>query len=260
MPDRVTPPAAMPNIYHPRLSDLPSAIPKVIIRAIAETVLFLSLGCFSALAYTASGTTYTTNGSASDVQAAVNAAPNGSTVIIPNGNYTWSQQVNVNKYLIIRAATVTPSANVGGPPTISPPVVTTPPSVNITHGGASTNLILITDSSAGHTQLEGINFLPGGANNAQSYIEVLGSGGQAVIINDCQFNVNNFQMFNAVQWFDSGGLIYNCYFTGGVAGCGSGCLRVLSNIPWYNSSTFGTLDSSGTQNLYVEQCQFDNIV
>src|SRR5271166_5060950 len=131
----VTPPTTMPIINHAKHNDFPCRIAKVVIRAIAGTVSFLSLGGFSALAYTSSGTTFTTNGSASDVQAAVNAAPNGSTVIIPNGSYTWSQQVNITNYIILRAATVTPSANVGGPPTISPPVVTNPPAVNITHGG-----------------------------------------------------------------------------------------------------------------------------
>jgi hypothetical protein len=46
----------------------------------------------TAWSYTVSGTTYTTNGTQADVQAACSAAPdNGTvTVVIPNGTYSWS--------------------------------------------------------------------------------------------------------------------------------------------------------------------------
>jgi hypothetical protein len=261
----VTPPTAMPKICHPNLSDLPSAIPKVIIRAIAGPVLFLSLGCFSALAYTSSGTTYTTNGSAADVQAAVSIAPAGATVIIPNGNYTWSQQVNVSQYLIIRAATVTPSANVGGPPTTSPPVVTTTPAVSITWNGTASSgnapALNINDNSAGNTQIAGINFLgPLGINGC--YISTASAGGLPIIIQDCAFNIddNSNSQSAAIYWGTKGGLVYNCWFNGGSVGRGGGVFKIVINgsvSPWYNPSTLGTLDSSGNTNLYVEQCQFD---
>ena len=54
--------------------------------------LALMFWAHTAWSYTVSGTTYTTNGTQADVQAACSAAPdNGTvTVVIPNGTYSWS--------------------------------------------------------------------------------------------------------------------------------------------------------------------------
>src|SRR5262245_31466981 len=41
-------------------------------------------------AFSVNGTTYTTDGSAADVQNAINAAPAGATVTLPAGTFTWS--------------------------------------------------------------------------------------------------------------------------------------------------------------------------
>jgi hypothetical protein len=57
------------------------------ILAILLTLLLLS---------SAQATTFTTNGSPSDVQAKINSAAPGDTVIIPAGNFTWNQTVTVS--------------------------------------------------------------------------------------------------------------------------------------------------------------------
>jgi hypothetical protein len=51
--------------------------------------------------YTVSGSTYNTNGSSSDVQAAINAAPNGATIRIPAGNFTKRSRTTGGEYEIV---------------------------------------------------------------------------------------------------------------------------------------------------------------
>lgn len=67
-----------------------------IVRYFAGTVVFMLLGCFPALAYTDLGNNvYQSDGSDSDTQAAVNDIPEGGTVQIPNGTYTWTGNVTI---------------------------------------------------------------------------------------------------------------------------------------------------------------------
>ena len=72
-------------------------------------VLALIFWAQSGWSYTVSGTTYTTNGSQSDVQAACNAAPeNGNvTVLIPNGTYSWTGNLTITKALTLAGASAT---------------------------------------------------------------------------------------------------------------------------------------------------------
>src|SRR5258706_16267721 len=64
-------------------------------RKIRQLTSGLVYGCLliacalNGLAYTKSGTNYTTDGSQSDVQAAINNATAGDTVNIPSGAFTW---------------------------------------------------------------------------------------------------------------------------------------------------------------------------
>src|SRR5271166_5822485 len=66
-------------------------VSELIVSPLVATISFLLLADLSAFAYTNLGNgVYQSNGSASDTQAAVNAAPAGSTVQIPNGSYDWA--------------------------------------------------------------------------------------------------------------------------------------------------------------------------
>ena len=209
-------------------------------------ILFILLAPVSmASAFTVSGSTYTTNGSASDVQAAVNAAPNGSKILIPDGSYTWSSQVNISNFVILQAQNM--------------PTWPTPSNVNISHGGGSTYLISISASSAGNTTLAGINFLAGSGTNSQSWVGVQGTS-QPVLMHDCTFNVPNFQLLHAVEWYSGNGVVWHChFFCNSGQGSGSGCFYNMGNLPWYGADTFGTQDSAGTTNFYLEDCIFDNL-
>lgn len=68
-------------------------------------VFVFCLHATTAFAWTKSGTTYTTNGSQSDVASAVSAASTGDTVSIPSGTFTWSTGINISKRINIIGAT-----------------------------------------------------------------------------------------------------------------------------------------------------------
>ena len=215
---------------------------------ILGAIVFILLASAStASTYTVSGNTYVTTGAESDVQSAVNRAPNGSTVTIPDGSYIWPFELNIRKYVILQAANM--------------PTWPTPSKVNITHGGGSTYLISITASSAGNTVLAGVNFLPGAATNVQSY---LGTNGTArpILMHDCTFNVPDFKLLHAVEWLCGNGVVWHCHFFGSTAsarGSGSGGFYNEGNLGWWQVDTFGNLDTTGTTNLYIEDCLFDNL-
>ena len=71
------------------------------------TYFLLLLSCIIAQAFTHTGNIYTSNGSSSDTQAAINAAPGGSTILFNPGTYNWSPSspVVVHKSLTLEAKT-----------------------------------------------------------------------------------------------------------------------------------------------------------
>ena len=79
-------------------------------------VIVISLAlAFSARAYTISGTTITTDGSQSDVQAGINAAGDGYTVVVPAITTTWSQSVDItHKSITLQGAGPTQTVITGG--------------------------------------------------------------------------------------------------------------------------------------------------
>jgi hypothetical protein len=196
--------------------------------------------------------TLITNGSVADVQAKINAASAGDAVVIPTGSYTWAGTVNLNKPIILQAASIT--AN--NPPS---------PTVTITHNNGANTLIAVMTGAVGDTTLAGISFQPASATG--NYINVGSSGSNPgiFILNNCLFEIPNFQLNNAIEWNIIGGLVYQCMFQSSVDGAGqgygsgSGCIQFKNQSQWYDPSTFGALDTTGRKNLYIEDCTFFNV-
>ncbi len=79
----------------------------------------------------------------------------------------------------------------------------------------------------------------------------------------------NFALTHAVQWFVTGGVIWNTTFDStynlsgacavGTVGNDGGTIVVKSNRSWNTASTMGTLDTNGDQNLYIENSIFQNV-
>ena len=183
----------------------------------------------------------------SDVQAAINSASDGDTVVIPNGSCTWSTHISTAKQITIQGASV------GG-------VTITDADTN-----AGDSLLYLTIGGNFHTTIASINFLP--CTGMGHYITLTGKG-LVPLMHDMSFNLPNFQLANAVVWFVTGGVIWNSTFisTQNLAGaCGtqvgsdSGSLQVKSNLSWDAPSTMGVLDTTGTNNLYIEDSVFSNV-
>src|SRR6516165_7911132 len=100
--------------------------------------------------YTVSGHTYNTNGSSSDVQAAIDAASNGATVAISDGSYTWSQPVTSNGFLRIIAREYG--------------------KVTITRAYGGGDLLTINASTAGSVELAGIVFTSNMGGSSDNYL------------------------------------------------------------------------------------------
>ena len=225
-----------------------------------KALLALILICSgqAAWSYTVSGNTYNTNGSQSDVQAACNAAPdNGSvTVIIPSGTFQWTN-VNVNNSCIIQGTQPTTGATSGK---------TAPESA---YGTVIQNVGLSAalnckSSSNGHVVVKWIDFQQVSANG--------GAAGQycvqfdrsdwngssftntpyTCLLHDCYLNamgVNNYM----VSCLTNGIIIWNCTIQGN-----SGFQLVCGKFGWSGSwntpDTFGTQDTNGLSNTYIEDC------
>src|ERR1700742_2470756 len=107
----------------------------------AVPIIFLILVAGSGWSFTVSGTTYTTNGSQSDVQAACNAAPDKGTVtvVIPNGSYSWTGALTIRKSLSLAGAS--------------------PTGVRINNNLAFGVMISATAGSAGHINIYWLNIV-----------------------------------------------------------------------------------------------------
>ena len=129
--------------------------------------------CGSAFGYKVSGTTYITNGSQSDVQAACSAAPdNGTiTVLIPNGTYSWTGNLAITHSLTLAGASAT--------------------GVTIKNNNASSDMIDATSSANGHINIYWLNFVQVANNDGAGY--TIGAdrtepSNYTVLIHDCTFN------------------------------------------------------------------------
>jgi len=183
----------------------------------------------------------------SDVQAALNLAADGDTVIIPNGSCTWTYGLTTSLQITLTGESV------GG-------VVITDADTN-----SSDNLLTINIGSSFHTTIANLNFLPG--TGTGTYITVQGTG-LVPLMHDMDFNIPNFQLQHAVDWHVTGGVIWNTTFEstynlngtcGQQVGSDSGSLSVKSNKNWDDASTMGTLDTNGDQNLYIEDSTFNYV-
>jgi hypothetical protein len=195
----------------------------------------------SAWSYTVSGTTYTTNGSESDVQAACNAAPdNGTvTVLIPNGTYSWTGTLTITKSLTLAGASST--------------------GVIIHNNLASGDMIDATSSANGNINIYWLD-LQQIANNAFGTGAILGSdrtepSKYTVLIHDCIFNAGTIGSYSIICrangiiiWNDDFPTITGIYFT---------CGKYGPTSSWNTPDSYGSEDTTGLANSYVENCTFE---
>lgn len=201
------------------------------------------------------------------VQAAVNAAVDGDTVLIPNGSATWTSGIKTTKQIIIRAQNYTPTAR---------PTTSTTRNVVITYSGTTGPAFDMTSGNNFHCGVGGIKFLPpvagdqgGQSSGIWGYVRFSGAGSKPPLLFDCHFVGNERQSVSAGEAaflsIDSqGAVVWNTLFDGsqvppgnaggggdGMSGAG---IHISSPRAWTTASTMGTLDTNGTINVYFEDC------
>jgi hypothetical protein len=210
--------------------------------------LALMFWASSARSYTVSGTIYTTNGSQSDVQAACNAAPdNGTvTVIIPNGTYTWTGTLSITHSLTLAGQSA------GG--------------VIIRNNLVNGDMIDATASANGNINIYWLDIQQIVYNNGTGY--AIGADraqptNYTVLIHDCVLDTQTFFGY-AVAAEDNGIIFWNDTFPATGAGPNSvtGINFEISKYgytsSWNTPDSYGTEDTTGLANSYVENCSFSS--
>jgi hypothetical protein len=168
--------------------------------------------------------------SLTDVQAAIAAAQDGDTVAVPAGACTWSGNLALTKGIHLRGAGV---AN-----------------TRITMGGT----ISLTKHPTRRVELSGFLLSKSGGGNAARILVVTGPwSAQPPLIHDNTFQVNNS---GAIRYETNGGVIYRNTFVGTWDESAIQHKIVTDTESWSTPDTFGTRDSSGARNLYVEDNVF----
>ena len=207
--------------------------------------------CGSAFGYTVSGSTYVTNGSQSDVQAACSAAPdNGTiTVLIPNGTYRWSGTL-----------TITNSVNLAGASANGVVIQNA--------NGPTATMITAVSPANGNINIYWLNIVQvvnngGSASAGQLACDRTEPSSSTVLVHDCTFDTTTYFAF-AVDVYANGIIFWNDNFpgTGGGANCLTGidfvCDKYGFTSSWNTPDSYGTEDTTGLLNSYVENCSFAN--
>jgi hypothetical protein len=183
----------------------------------------------------------------SDVQTAINAASDGDTVVIPNGSCTWSTGITTSKQISLQGESVGGVTITDANPNGCNPCT------------AASSLLHFHIGNSFHTTIANLQFLPGTASG--DYIVIDGTG-LVPLMHDMYFRLFQFQMFDAVQWDVTGGVIWNTTFesTDPTNSGTGGCLVInqpSSPVPWDSPSTMGMADTTGTSNVYIEDSTFN---
>jgi hypothetical protein len=211
-------------------------------------IIFLILVAGSGWSFTVSGTTYTTNGSQSDVQAACNAAPDKgtATVVIPNGSYSWTGTLTIRKSLSLAGAS--------------------PTGVRINNNLVSGAMISATAGTAGHINIYWLNIVQmannGGGKGFALTCDRTQPSRYTVLVHDCTFSSGSIFTY-MVLCRDNGIIFWSDTFIGdgpndpnAIGGLSFVCDKYGCTSAWNTPDTYGTEDVTGLANSYIENCTF----
>lgn len=187
-------------------------------------------------------TTYASDSTSSaDVQAKIDVAITGDTVIIRNGSATWSTPVTISG----KAITLKGQSHGG---------------VTITSDVSGTSTLAISKTAAGVIDVSDVIFdsvASGGSPSSTFHISASGAG-RPVLVHGCTFNSNNAYLLYSILWESNGGVIYDNTFTATGGKTINGISLVgTDDSTWLNASTMGTADTDGEHNTYIEHNTFN---
>lgn len=133
-------------------------------------------------------------------------------------------------------------------------IILSNPTTTITHNHATNPLLEITEDASHHVEVSGFRASIGVASPRKIRVS---AGGKPVLIHDMWFDAQGTSV--GIEFNSRHGIVWNCSFVMLVAGDTSsmGFKLVDSSFnTWLLPSTMGTNDVGGTNNLYVEDCDF----
>jgi hypothetical protein len=198
----------------------------------------------------AASTITAANCSSSSVQAAINSAVDGDTVVIPNGTCTWTSGISVSgKGIHVTGQTK------GG--------------VLLSHSAGGSTLIMLNRDGNHSVELSNLTLLRG--TGSGRYL-VVGGSGQIPLIHDNYFDVKSISPLQHIQFTSNGGVFYRNQVVAGTvkpppggANYGhyhfDGCIQInpdsAGDSIWTAPHTLGVADSNGTANTYFEDNTFE---
>lgn len=172
-----------------------------------------------------------------DVQAAVDAAEVGDTVVIPTGRCAWEGVLTVEKGIHLKGVAQG--------------------EVTIVHDAGASTLIEVTEDPTHITEISNLRLVEG-RSTADAHLAVY-PGGRPVLLHDSYFETNG-GMLRSIRWVSSKGVIWNNEFYSNRIDDQAIVFVDDSNIlSWNTGSTMGAEDTTGESNVYVEDNLFREI-
>ena len=223
---------------------------------------------FAACAATSlGGGVFQSDGSLSDTQTAVNDAPDGGTVIIRNGTFTWNGQLHVNGGTYSDGSPKGKSVNLFGQSLNGVTIIN---DWKTTTAFTNQQLIDVQPSPNFTLEIKWLNFQEGpllsGVGSAGNMHILAGPGGgwgisaqnkgKVILLHDCTFSNNGNMSYQMRFLTPMGGVVWNCTFNSTGSGSADG-ISLQGGDGYKSPSTMGALDTTGLNNFYVEDCIFN---
>lgn len=197
--------------------------------------IFIAIGIASVATANAAVRTAASCSSA-DVQAAINAAANGETVVIPNGSCTWTSGVSISgKGVILQGQSMA--------------------GVIITNNVTGNQAFFVKEDSITHTQIARLTIV--GNRSAPAIVvdphdSPSDTAGKAVWLHDLAFSDSTAIRMNTNRGVISSITANNHKDTEEIVQCKPQALTAS----WTTPSTMGMADTTGESNVYVENSTF----
>jgi hypothetical protein len=184
--------------------------------------------------------TFTTDGSASDVQAKIDAAKPGDVVTLPRGTFNWASPITVSSDVSIKGSGQ----------------ATTKVACSGDNG-----LLVISNPTPFACSVSGIGF--SGANaSGNDQIGIVVS--TPALLHDCTFNSNG-GLLDMIRFVVNGGVVWNWTFYDNDQNEEAITFQNSTGNPngvsadWTSNDTLGMADAHGRANTYVEDCTFNEM-
>lgn len=216
------------------------------VRVSVPVVIYVVVGCvvptwsadLEARPAAANGATITAASCASaDVQAAVDLANDGDTVVIPVGSCSWTVGLSVNKGIHLKGA-------VAG-------------EVVLIHDAGTEYLLEITEDDTHLTEISNLRFVDG-TGTADGHLAVY-PGGRPVLLHHCSFETDG-GLVRSIRWVPNRGVIWGNEFFSNEQD--DQAIVIVNNNDlqsWQTASTMGMDDPDGESNVYIEDNVFRSI-